>query len=332
MILSATKDFVPIEGTWEAFREAKRVYTQLGYAERVALVEANEKHGFSYRLREAAVRFFAHWLQGRQIEVFEDDQVPVRSDAELQVTPEGQVRKMKGERSILELYDEYERQLAGRRAKLTRAVVRKVTGIRPLQQLPKPRVEIVAADESPTRIVLHPEPGIVLPALHWPKGRGVPVLIAPDTGLNSAVTEAERLHAQGHPVLLVDVRDTGETKTRNWRFEGADYYIAYMLGRCWLAMRAEDLLVCARWLAAQQGTDSVRVVAAGEIGPAALHAAALEPMWITSVFVDDGLTSWRHLLTDTNAYAHLHNAVHGALRHYDLPDLRNLVKPVSLEY
>ena len=59
LILSATQDFVPIEGTWEAFRQAKRVYTRLGYPQHVELIEANEKHGFSRRLREGAVRFFA---------------------------------------------------------------------------------------------------------------------------------------------------------------------------------------------------------------------------------------------------------------------------------
>ena len=53
LILAATQDFVPIEGTWEAFRQAKRAYTQLGYPERVALIETNAKHGFSRRLRKA---------------------------------------------------------------------------------------------------------------------------------------------------------------------------------------------------------------------------------------------------------------------------------------
>ena len=38
------------------------------------------------------------------------------------------------------------------------------------------------------------------------------------------------LQAAGHPVLAVDLRDLGETATRNWRFYGADWYIAYLLG------------------------------------------------------------------------------------------------------
>ncbi len=46
LLLSATRDFVDIQGAWHVFREAKRVYTRMGFSERVDLVEADEKHGF----------------------------------------------------------------------------------------------------------------------------------------------------------------------------------------------------------------------------------------------------------------------------------------------
>lgn len=324
LILAATQDFVPIEGTWEAFRQAKQVYTQLGFPERVDLVEANAKHGFSRSLREGAVRFFARWLQGRHLEAFEEGGDSVRSDAQLQVTPNGQVLKLEGERSLLDLYAAYEKELATKRRPVSRDIVREATGIRPLAQLPRPRVEVVSATESPRKIVFHPEPGILLPALHWPGGNAPAVFIAHDAGLNAAVAEARRLHDLGHPVLAVDVRDSGETKTRSWRFPGADYYIGYMLGRSWLAMRTADLLVTARWLAEEENQSSVRLAAYGELAPAAQHAAALEKELIHSLRVEGGLASWRQLMTSTSAYPHLHNAVHGVLRSYDLPDLEKL--------
>uniref|UniRef100_UPI00261704A6 alpha/beta hydrolase family protein n=1 Tax=uncultured Gimesia sp. TaxID=1678688 RepID=UPI00261704A6 len=329
LILAATKDFVPIEGAWEAFRQAKRAYTLLGYPERVELIEANEKHGFSQRLREGAVRFFAHWLQGRRIEVFEEVNVPILTDKDLQVTPDGQVLSLPDERSIFDLFADYERQLAAQRPKLTRAVVRDVTGIRPLSELPKPKVDVPKVDingnhASPQRLLFHPEPGIVLPALYWSQGNAEPVLIAPAEGMNFAVKEAKQLNEKGHPVLIIEVRDTGETRTRNWRFFGADYYIAHMLGRCWLGMRTEDLLVCSRWLKEQQQAKSVRLTANGEIGPAAQHAAALEPELISTVLTKNDLTSWRELMTSREAQKHLHNAVQNVLRYYDLPDLKKL--------
>lgn len=320
LILAATRDFVPIEGTWEAFRQAKRVYAQLGHPERIDLIEANEKHGFTKRLREGVVRFFARWLQGRSIEAFEPEDVPTLPDAELQATERGQVLWMKDARSILDVFSETERRLAGARSAPTRDLVRKTTGIRKLESLPAPAVEEVGGD-VPRKLVLRPEPGIATPGLHWPVGDRTPVLLAPDKGMNAAVELARRLHAQGSPVLIVEVRDTGETRTRNWRFHGADSHIGQMLGRSWLAMRAEDLLVSARWLAEAEGRTPVRLHAHGEVAPAALHAAFLEPDLIRGVELIDGLPSWRSLMTDRNAHREIHQAVHGALRHYDLPDL-----------
>jgi hypothetical protein len=335
LILSATQDYVPIEGTWEAFRQAKRTFTRLGYPERITLIETNAKHGYSRRLREGTVRFFARWLQGRQIEVFETEDTRIRSDAELQVTVQGQVRQMKDERSIFDLYVEYEKQLVVGRPRLTGEIVRKVTGIRPLSELPMPRLDVLGTNlpspkgpsghkSTPQKLIFHSEPGIVLPALYWPGGDGEPHMIAHDAGMRAAVADAEWRHDKGQPVLLVDVRDIGETRTRNWRFFGADYYIAYMLGSCWLGMRAEDLLICARWLAEQERAESIGITAHGEVGPAALHAAVLEPELISAAHLKNGVTAWRVLMTSPDAQKHLPNAVHNALRYYDLPDLVDL--------
>lgn len=325
LILCATHDYVPIDGAWDAFRQAKRMYTQLGHPERIDLVEANDKHGFSRSLREGALRFLARWLQGKNLDALEQQEESTLPDAQIQVTPAGQVHKLAGERSLLDLYAAHERELAAKRKPITSEMVREATGIRPLAQLPRPRMEVVGSGaEVPRRIVFHPEPGIVLPALYWSGGEAQAVLITHDEGLNAAAAEAKRLHAAGHPVLVVEVRDSGETKTVNWRSPSADYYIGYMLGRNWLAMRAEDMLVTARWLAEAEGQASARLTAHGELAPAARHAAALERQLIGSLQITGGLESWRQLMTDGEAYPHILNAVYGALRHYDLPDLEKL--------
>jgi hypothetical protein len=77
-------------------------------------------------------------------------------------------------------------------------------------------------------------------------------------------------------------------------------------------------------LAENEDQSSIRLAAHGELGPAARHAAALESELIDSLHVQGGLPSWRQLMTSADAYPHIHNAVHGVLRHYDLPDLARL--------
>lgn len=329
LILSATNDFVPIEGSWEAFRQAKRAYSLLGFPERVQLTEAASKHGFSRRLRESATVFFCRWLQRRAVTVDESNRGEARiySDRELQVTPDGQVLQLKGERSLLELLDEEASLLQSHWRPLSHEVVRNTAQIRPLEALPGCRVSYPRGKEEaasrPTPVVLHPERRISLPGLMW-RGRPDrrPILVAPSAGMNAAVAEAKRFHKLGHAVLIVEVRDTGETRTRNWRFFGADYYIAHMLDHSWLGRQAEDLTVAGEWLRQQSEGKSVTLVSDGAIAAAALHAAYLAPDLFHDARLTGGLRSWHSLLASSNSHQHLHQCVHGALAHYDLPQLR----------
>ncbi|MCA9023019.1 MAG: hypothetical protein KDA74_22870, partial [Planctomycetaceae bacterium] len=59
-------------------------------------------------------------------------------------------------------------------------------------------------------------------------------------------------------------------------------------------------------------------------GPAALHAAALEPGLISQLQLEDSLNSWRDLLTSQDAFHLLPLAVQNVLTYYDLPDLKKL--------
>ena len=59
----------------------------------------------------------------------------------------------------------------------------------------------------------------------------------------------------------------------------------------------------------------------GEAGPAALHAAALEPALFASLELRRSLVSWSNVIQTEVPVNQLVNTVHGALRKYDLPDL-----------
>jgi pimeloyl-ACP methyl ester carboxylesterase len=141
----------------------------------------------------------------------------------------------------------------------------------------------------------------------------------------------EKLALQGRVVLAVDLRGLGETQDRDkhafadyFGHEWRDVFLAYLLDKSYLAMRAEDILVCARFLAEYQRGDrphAVHLVSIGQPGPAALHAAALEPQLFASVRLRGGLTSWSAVVRTPLAKNKLVNVVHGALKTYDLTDL-----------
>jgi hypothetical protein len=108
-------------------------------------------------------------------------------------------------------------------------------------------------------------------------------------------------------------------------YNSRDANLAYLLGKSFVAMRAEDVLSCARYLAASPSgsspTTQVAVVTMGEPGVPALHAVALEPQIFSSLKLQRSLASWVDVVRTPASRNQKINTVFGALRAYDLPDL-----------
>ncbi len=354
-ILSATRDYVPIAGAWETFREAKRVYTRLGYPERVDLVETDAPHGYSVQLREASTRWMRRWLCGDDTPVFEQ---PVASftNKEITCTPGGEVLALPGARSMVDLNRAEAARLAplrqSARAALTddtrRDRVRQIAGIRTVAELPVARVEskgeLRRAEGRIEKLVLTREGETPLPALRFrpekPSGRACLYVHGRGKQFDAAPGgPIARLVAEGVDVLAVDLRGFGETSMNAWRVRtaevagdnGAEFYIAYMMGRSFVGLRAEDILVAARAFAGMIGATPTKLelVAVEDATIPALHAAAVAPAQFASVRVIRAIDSWQRVIDASVPRRQLEAAVHGALRTYDLPDLIALADHVQ---
>ncbi|MBI5393721.1 MAG: acetylxylan esterase, partial [Verrucomicrobia bacterium] len=343
----ATRDMFDIAGSWDSFREAKRIYARLGFANHVDLVEADEPHGFTTHLRVGAVRWMRRWLLGMDDDIIEPD-FPIRKDPEIQCSEKGQVMLMPGERSVFDLNAEAEKKLAAERQELWSKTpksdaltkVRETAGVRPLGKLRAAKHRAAGSVERQgcriEKLVLEPEPGILLPALAFvpPKPDGGAYLYLHGQGKQADAAPGgpiEQLVTQGHLVLAVDLRGLGETeeKAKKW-YSGSfgpvagDFYHSYLLGRSLVGMWTEDALVCARFLAGYDTKGAPRkihLVGVGAAGVPALHAAALEPGAFASLTLRRTLASWVSVLREPAAKDQLITTVHGALKVYDLPDL-----------
>ncbi|MDG2127903.1 MAG: acetylxylan esterase [Fuerstiella sp.] len=146
----------------------------------------------------------------------------------------------------------------------------------------------------------------------------------------------EHLVKQGHIVLSAELSGIGETETghdkRDYgrgRFgrDVQEIYLAYLMGRSFVGMRTDDVL---RWsdCLSRHGSNEkplpIQLIATGEAAIPALHAAALEPSRFESVRLKGMIRSWAEVVAAPESKNQLVNAVHGALRHYDLPDLVEL--------
>lgn len=339
LVCSATGDFFDIRGSWDSFRQAKQVYSRLGYAERLAIIEHDGPHGYAKPLREAAARWMARWLLGEDREIREPE-IEVLTPEEIQVTPRGQVMLLEGERSVYDMNDERLAELTKQRGEFDPQRVRQLAGIRPLADIPGVSSVLMKVRDhaghtvQPRKIVL--EDGIELPAvLHWPdettrSEKSERILFVHERGKSAGSEALQALVDQGHWVMAVDLRGTGETLQTNGFFyakrfgsDGLDVIMAYLLGKSYVGMRAEDVLVAARDLG---GGKPVRLIAMGHVTVPALHAAALEPKLFSKVELHHGLASWSQIIRQRVSFRQLVNHVNGALAHYDLPDLVEAIR------
>lgn len=346
LVCAATEDFFPIDGTRRSVESARVVFQRLAAAEKIDLAETVGPHGWHTPLREATVAWMLRWLAGEQREVREPEELEVLTEAEIQVTPTGQVMDIEGARTVYAINRDrmqrlrQQRQAAWReRGEAMWDEVRRKTGIRRLDELtvPEPR-RVGQIQRDGYRVdqwVIEPEPGIVLPALAFLPDAGADrvVLWLDERGKSddATISGIRQRVADGQAVLAVDLRGLGETRSEQNRWygprnghDGANVALAYMLGRSYVAMRAEDILIAAR--VAQSlvdGEAGVQLVAHGaRAAIPALHAAALERDIFGAVDIRGALPSFEQIVENPLAADQLVHVVQGALTVYDLPDLQ----------
>lgn len=352
LISSSTGDFFDIGGSWDNYRQAKRIYARLGYPERVDLVEAEGGHGVQPANLVAIVRWMRRWLLNRDDAVTIEPITP-RSVAELQCTEKGQVLLLPDERSVFDLNTEIEKSLAEKRRafweKTPKAdaldAVRQRIGVRPIADLPAPRMEDVGRVDRDgyhiDKFVLHTDSGVPLPGLTYHPAKPVDdayLYLHASGKATDGVPGGpiEKLVLEGNVVVAIDLRGTGETISGPpdallgyWK----SYYLAYLLGQSLVGLNTEDALAAGHFVANYK-TKTPRQVHLIAVGPAAtipaLHAAVLAPDRFASVTLRHPLESWSPVVSEPIAPGMLTTTVNGVLDVYDLPDLVRAVGPDKL--
>ncbi|MFO1066323.1 MAG: acetylxylan esterase [Pirellulales bacterium] len=345
LISSTTSDFFSIEGSWDCFRQAKRIYTRLGASDRVDLVEAEGVHGVQPENLAAIVQWLQRWLVGidRPIAVRPFKEFVLRSEEELRCTDQGQVLKLPGERSVFQLNAETAARMADSRNSNSEA--RSLEQLRPkllnALKLPgdfktaRPKSNKAGKVQRETyhidKLVIHGSGPVPLPALtfHPKDPSDAAYLYLHDSGKigdSDVGGEIERLVNEGYVVVSVDLRGQGETAFGKPDAKVGDYrsfYLSYLLGESTVSGHAQDILDAAAWVAHYQTEmpREVHVIASGGVTVAALHAACLDPERFTSIRLRGGPKSWQSVAEDPTSAAWLTTTIHGVLAHYDLPEL-----------
>jgi hypothetical protein len=351
LISSSTGDFFDIGGSWDNYRQAKRVYARLGYPERVDLVEAEGGHGVQPANLVAIARWMRRWLLNRDDSVTVEPVTP-RTVEELQCTEKGQVLLLPGEKSVFALNAEYEQSLAEKRRefweKTPKAValeaVRELIGVRPIASLPAPKMEEAGRVDRDgyhiDKFVLTTDSGVPLPGLTYHPAKPVDdAYLYLHAGGKAADGAAggpiEKLVNEGNVVVAIDLRGIGETAGEkpdallgDWK----SYYLAYLLGQSLVGLHTEDALAGGHFVANYKTKTprKVHLIAVGSACIPALHAAALAPDRFASVTLRQPIESWSPVVGEPVPTGLLPTTVHGALGVYDLPNLVRAVGPEKL--
>ena len=345
LISSTTGDFFDIRGSWENFRQAKRVYGSLGHPERVDLVEIEGEHGVQPQNLATITHWMQRWLLGKD-EAVAIAELVLSSASDLQCTESGQVlTSFTDERSVFELNSNYERDLKQMRSELWRTQsavemrrkIRRLLRVRDPSEIAPPTVRDVGRVKRDSyhidKLVIETDIGATLAGLtfHPPGPSDDAYLYLHDDGKVGDIGEQgriARLVEDDHVVITVDLRGQGETASgrrdpllTDWKA----YYLAYLLGKPMLGLRVEDALAAADFVAyyekERDDPREVHLVGVGHSSIVALHAAALQPDLFTTVTLHDAPRDWSSIVGQNIAAGSLEYAVHGALAVYDLPDL-----------
>lgn len=355
LISATSNDFFDIRGSWENFRQAKRIYGRLGNPERIDLVEIEGKHGVQPQNLATIVHWMRRWLLDKD-DVVVAKEYAARPASELLCTEQGQVLRLPGEKSVFDLNAEHATELTARRetqrsatsAEALRAKVRSITAVGSLAEITPPVMKDLGRVQRDgyhiDKLVLRTPTGATLPGLTFhPKIPNEDAYLylhdSGKTGDSEIGGAIEKLVNDGYAVVSVDLSGQGETgggKPDPLLGDWKDFYLAYLQGRSLTGLRTEDAIAAAHFVGYYQKPANkprkVHVVGVGQAGIVALHAAALEPTLIASTTLRGTPRDWTSVVKQSVPTGVLPTTVHGALETYDLPDLVRLAGEDKVRY
>ena len=329
LMLARRDEMIPFTGTRETFRVLTVVAARLGREGWYLMYDLPGPHGYCERNIRASVAFLAERLGGDSGALA--GEMGGDGDAPILATRTGRVMDEPGFKSAYSYLDE---ELADALdARLTLPSASRAALVRRLADVDERRLgprEVLSTKSeggiSEVRAAYSAEGGYRVPALELSPAavKGAPVLLVGDGARRERLGMAAMLLAEGRPVMLADVFATGEIGKSRHHYcnPNDDEEIAkmlYLTGSSLVGRRAGEIIALANDLRKRHGA-AASVVAYGRTAVATAHAFAAAPESFVSVEVKDAPPSWVDALR-ARAFSDYATAVHGALRHYDWPDL-----------
>ncbi len=323
----------------EEYEKLQHVYRALGHPDRIGWFGTPLPHGFSMDLRVHMYSWFERWLKGESKPITEEPVVRAETEETLYVSANGSV--------VQSFHGETPFTLnRARTLAKTPADLAKLLSVDPPQAGAR-TITVGRASYHKTTVdaVEFPSaPKVWVPAwLYQPKiaDSAKPLIIVLEPGGRNAWHESglyNQMAATGCIVCAPDLRGIGDMTpefgrgaARHARPHNSeeDYaWSALIFGKPLAGQRVTDILAIVHCLRARPELAARRIILAarGELTVPAQFAAALEPA-IGSLYLAEGLISFRSIV-EMEVYSYpFGNFVPNLLAHTDLPELTAALAP-----
>ncbi|MBT9333076.1 alpha/beta hydrolase family protein [Paracidobacterium acidisoli] len=353
-MISTTEDMFPFAGARATHDEAARFYSLYGAKDNLQWFTGPGHHGAIRPLMPQIISFFMKHLANSDAQPDMTALHPPPAK-ELLCTTTGQVTTALPGRTIYEINREKAKmveppkanvtshaQLAKLQTSLRREILR-VTGMEPADRS-IPAIDFTTTEKHDGYVLktgmFHSRTGLLLPVrIAIPENAGRhPALLMTDirpvetwTGSGSAF---EQTAVKGSVVLALTPLPWPKSTDQDRPTMGTMLPMtsrAFLIGKTFVGMRAEDDLAAVNWLAAQPQTNThdISAFAEGSSGVVLLHAAVLDSR-IAAITLDHSLISYQSVVDVPVHRGVTESVIPGVLLHYDLDDLMIALAPRRL--
>lgn len=338
MMTTAIRDFFPIDGARETYREASRLFEFLGASERAGYFEYDDTHGWSQPRREAAARWLDKFLQGRETDG-KEPLIEVEPESRLYATATGQLATSEGSETVQSLNLAHARAVEKKRPAVSADMIKARLGIQVPAGAPAIAGKGTVERDGYTieKLELTVMPDVAVPALLFvpgtPAGRKPGLVYVNAAGLASEAEPGQDVDdfvKAGHVVLALDPRGMGAAAGSGVSVGyNAAYRMAargWLLGRPLVGMQVQDVLSAVRVLERRADVDAKRigVMGKGSGGVLALLAAAVEPA-IGRVAMERSVVSYMDIVAAKIHVGWTNLVAPGILADFDLPQAAGLL-------
>ncbi|MEO7143039.1 MAG: hypothetical protein ABI165_05990 [Bryobacteraceae bacterium] len=338
-MLTAIRDFFPIEGARATFAEASRQFNLIGAEDRIGFFEFDDTHGWSKPRREATAEWLERWLHNRRVDGAEPEFSTI-PPGELNCTPTGQIANSLGGETIRSMNKAIAEKMFAHRKALRASPLELRRLVEDSLQLQVMRGVPQAANAGSVarvgyrieKIALETEPGISVPArLFIPdnaRGRLQAILLLEPRGKDEA---AEKLVNGGNVVLVPDLRGWGESAPAKGKSgytgEWQTAMRALLVGKNLPGMQTYDAVRAFDYLVSQANVnpDRVSIQGTGDGALIAIFAAMVEPRLHLSR-ANAPVSSYMDEIRADTPNGLVSRVIPGVLADFDTPDLTSYLK------